>query len=213
MASGRQAPDRRRRQKKVTKYRRPFQLNIGMVVFGIIFLYMLVCVYAHFTSTHISPYEVREGSIVVDNTCTGLILRDEEIVYAEDSGYVSYYVRAGQKVSGSSNVYSLDGTGQVINNLTEAYAENGILDSESLARLKSSMEAYESDITPMTFGNVYDFRDRMETSVLSMVNEILLEQANEAGEGEQGNFNFVKASKPGIIMPAPQTNSSGSPRS
>ena len=200
MATRQRKPQGKRRPKKIIKYRRPLQLNIGMVVFGIIFLYMLVCIYAHFTSTHISPYEVREGSIVVDNTCRGLILRDEEIVYSNDSGYISYYVRAGQKVSGSSNVYSLDGTGQVIDTLTEAYAQNGILDSESLQRLRTSMEAYGSDITPTEFNKVYDFRDRMEVSVISMVNEVLLEQANAAGEGAQGNFNFVKAAKPGIIQ-------------
>lgn len=200
MAARRQSPGRRKRPKKTVKYHRPFQLNIGMVVFGIIFLYMLVCVYAQMTSTHISPYEVREGSIVVDNTCTGLALRQEEIIYSTNSGYISYYVRAGQKVSGSSNVYSLDETGQVIDSMTEAYAESGILDSDSLSRLKTNMEAYESDITAMNFDSVYSFRERMESSVMSMVNEILLSKASEAQDEQQGNFNFVKAAKPGIIQ-------------
>lgn len=195
----RQNIENRRRARKVTKYRRPLQINTGMVVFGIIFVYMLVCVYAHITSTHISPYEVRAGSIVVDNTCKGLILRREEIISAENSGYINYYIRPGEKVSGSSNVYTLDETGQVMTTLAENL-DGSILDSETLGRLKSSMEAYNSEITPMTFDNVYNFKAKMENAVLSMVNEKLMSEVNELeGSESAGMFNFVKAKTPGII--------------
>ncbi len=189
-----------KRRQNVTKYRRPFHINIGMVIFGIIFLYMLISIYGHFTSSHISPYEVREGSIVVDNTCQGLILREEEVIYADNSGYINYYVRSGEKVSGSSNVYTLDETGQVINSLTENYLDGSLLDSAGLAQLKTSMEAYEADITPMSFDGVYAFKMRMENSILSLINERLFSQASEMeSEDSAGMFNFVKARIPGII--------------
>ena len=52
--------DSRKKNKKIIKYRRP--LNIGVVFFGFIAVYLIVCVYMFFTSTHISGYEVIAGS-------------------------------------------------------------------------------------------------------------------------------------------------------
>ena len=131
-----------------------------MLIFSLIFLCMLYYVYAYFSSTRISPYEVQAGSIVVDNTCEGLALRQEDIVYADGSGYISYYARAGERVAGSSNVYTLDETGQVINTLT-ASLDGEALDADSLNSLKTSMEAYESSISMTSFRQVYDFKSLM----------------------------------------------------
>ena len=60
-----------------------------------------------FTGDTISIYEVREGSIVRDNSYTGLILRQETAVTAEDSGYISYYQNEDSKVKAGTNIYAL----------------------------------------------------------------------------------------------------------
>ena len=189
---------RRRRSRKVAKYRRPLPVKTGMLIFGLIFLCMLYYVYAYFSSTRISPYEVQAGSIVVDNTCEGLALRQEDIVYADGSGYISYYARAGERVAGSSNVYTLDETGQVINTLT-ASLDGEALDADSLNSLKTSMEAYESSISRTSFSQVYDFKSRMENQILSVMNDRLIAQADALEEETGGTFNFVKATEAGII--------------
>lgn len=189
---------RRPRPRKVAKYRRPLPVKTGMLIFSLIFLCMLYYVYAYFSSTRISPYEVQAGSIVVDNTCEGLALRQEDIVYADGSGYISYYARAGERVAGSSNVYTLDETGQVINTLT-ASLDGEALDADSLNSLKTSMEAYESSISRTSFSQVYDFKSRMENQILSVMNDRLIAQANALEEETGGTFNFVKATEAGII--------------
>lgn len=189
---------RRSRPRKVAKYRRPLPVKTGMLIFSLIFLCMLYYVYAYFSSTRISPYEVQAGSIVVDNTCEGLALRQEDIVYADGSGYISYYARAGERVAGSSNVYTLDETGQVINTLT-ASLDGEALDADSLNSLKTSMEAYESSISRTSFSQVYDFKSRMENQILSVMNDRLIAQADALEEEAGGTFNFVKATEAGII--------------
>ena len=189
---------RRPRPRKVAKYRRPLPVKTGILIFSLIFLCMLYYVYAYFSSTRISPYEVQAGSIVVDNTCEGLALRQEDIVYADGSGYISYYARAGERVAGSSNVYTLDETGQVINTLT-ASLDGEALDADSLNSLKTSMEAYESSISRTSFSQVYDFKSRMENQILSVMNDRLIAQADALEEETGGTFNFVKATEAGII--------------
>ena len=39
-------------------------MNIGLAIFGIIFIYLVVTILLYLTGTHVSAYEVREGSIL-----------------------------------------------------------------------------------------------------------------------------------------------------
>ena len=82
-------------------------MNIGVVIFGIIFVYLAVTVLMYLTENHISAYEVREGSILRDNAYTGFILRDEVVVPAEADGYVNYYAHGGSKAGAKTEVYTL----------------------------------------------------------------------------------------------------------
>ena len=73
----------------IKKYKNRRQINLGIFLFAIVFIYLIVTVILYFTGDTISVYEVREGSIVRDNSYTGLILRQETAVTAEGSGYGS----------------------------------------------------------------------------------------------------------------------------
>ena len=64
----------KKKNKKVIRYRRPLNINVGMIIFGIIFLYMLFNIFAYFRKDHVQFYEVMEGGIVNNKQYTGLIL-------------------------------------------------------------------------------------------------------------------------------------------
>ena len=66
--------------KKVVKYRKPFNINIGVIIFIIIFIYLVFNVFTYITTTHTSVYEVEQGTMAENNVYRGLILRDETIV-------------------------------------------------------------------------------------------------------------------------------------
>ena len=53
----------RKSKNKIVKYRRfpLLHMNIGTVLFGIIFLYMVICLVLYLTSSHVTAYEVTEG--------------------------------------------------------------------------------------------------------------------------------------------------------
>ena len=93
---GRSAP---KKVTKIRKYRKPLNLNIGMLIFGVIFFYVVVCVILYFQTSHIVRYEVKEGSLATDTVYTGVALRDETVVCAETAGYVNYYAREGERVA------------------------------------------------------------------------------------------------------------------
>ena len=62
----------------IKKYRKKREINLGIILFSIVFIYLIVTVLLYFTGDNISAYEVREGSIVRDDSYTGLILREKE---------------------------------------------------------------------------------------------------------------------------------------
>ena len=145
----------RRKKNKIIKYRRP--INIGVVFFGFLAVYLIVCVYLFFTSTHISGYEVIAGNLATDYHYTGIALRTEEIYHSEKPGYISYYAREGEKVAVASTVYTVDESGK----MTQALKENAkglSLNEEDYGQIRSEISAYMSNASDMNFGEVYDFK-------------------------------------------------------
>ena len=77
------------RNNNVVKYRKPLNLNIGVVIFIVIFIYILICVFMYFTQKHIESFQVKEGSLSSNNIFEGIALREEEIVTAQSAGYIN----------------------------------------------------------------------------------------------------------------------------
>ncbi len=85
----------------------PFKLNIGFVIFGIIFIYLTITVIVNLLKPSISVVRVESGRIVDSSHYTGVCLREEEVVNASGNGYINYYVGEGDKVAVDGNVYLL----------------------------------------------------------------------------------------------------------
>lgn len=96
--------------RKIKKYRKPLNLNIGMLIFGAIFIYVIICVILYFQTDHIVRYEVTEGSLATNNIYRGVSIRTEEVVSTDTAGYVNFYAREGERVAKGDTVYIVDET-------------------------------------------------------------------------------------------------------
>ena len=76
-------------------------LNIGTIMFGILFIYMAFSAILYFTTTHIESYQVTSGPLSRNETYTGLAIREESLCKADSSGYITYYAREGSKINAS----------------------------------------------------------------------------------------------------------------
>ena len=83
------------------------QLNIGIVIFGIIIVYLLATIIMYLTAPKITVYEVRQGSILKDNAYTGLALREETVVYGDSPGFVNFYAEDNSKGKVGTKIYTL----------------------------------------------------------------------------------------------------------
>ena len=117
----------------IRKYRKPLNLNIGMLIFAVIFVYVTVCVILYFQTGHIVRYEVKKGSLATNNIYRGVVLRDETVVNTASAGYVNYYANEGERVAANDLVYIVDETGRLSEELGNAsLGENALSDKELL---------------------------------------------------------------------------------
>lgn len=159
-------PELKKKDKKsvnIKKYKARRELNLGIFLFAIVFIYLVVNIILFFTNTRVSVYEVREGSIVKDNSYTGLIIREETAIPADDDGYISYYQNENSKVRNGMNIYALspeklNTQGEQTEDSDKAYL-NPEAQSNIVLRSQNFIENYNSN----DFSSVYTFKNEVNT--------------------------------------------------
>lgn len=187
---------------KITKYRRPLNINIGMIIFAVIFVYIIICVFMYFTSKHVVWYEVQAGSLSTNNTYEAIAIRDETIVNATDNGYVNYFAREGARVAVGDLVYTIDESGKLNDYLGTSSTGENSLSQAHLAELKSDIVGFANSFDRRrNFNSVYDFKYEMEGNVLKLSNYNILESIESIQASDlAGLIKQCTAALPGIII-------------
>ncbi len=197
-----------KKPQKVVRYPRSSQrglrafirnINIGKLIFLVIFIYMLFSVYTYWSREKIQPYEVTEGAIVNDRNYTGIILRKETTQYLDTSGYVNYYVREGRRVAVGTSICSVDETGSLAQKLEEMGQGQSVLSDSDLSEIKKSLTSYSLAYNDNRFGNVYDVEYSLESLIMEYSNFGAMSQGEDLAEKLGGNFKQLKAPVSGIV--------------
>ena len=154
----------RNSNKKIAKYRRYSMINIGTILFGVIFIYMIICIFLYVTAKHVTSYEVTAGSIFGNYRYQALSLKSEEIISSTQSGKVTYYAREGAKASSGMTICSLN-EGNYDSSFDQEIIE---LSSDDVSKLKSAISSFTLNFDDSTYQNVYNFKADMESTVLQM---------------------------------------------
>ncbi len=190
-----------KRQKKIVKFpnrlQRIFQ-DSGLILFTIIAVYMIICLVQYWSKPHISIYEVKHGSISKDYSYNGLILRTEQLIPADRSGYVTYYAREGEKVGSKTTVCAVDETGQLTQMIEEATADHALLTADDILTFKEDVQAYQSAYDKMDFKKLYSFKQNLESSMMELVHLKLLDTAAQS-VGESSLVNIYKSAYDGVL--------------
>ena len=186
--------------RKIAKYRRPLNLNIGMLIFAAIFVYVIVCVFMYFRTDHIVGYSVVEGSLSSNSIFRGIALRTEDVVTGNDAGYVNYFAREGERVASGDLVYTIDETGRLTDYIqTSESGENSLSDAD-LSELKTEITAFTNRFDRTEFSDVYNFKYNVEGTVFKLSNYNILENVNNLNDVSGNSFiNLRYAPESGIV--------------
>jgi len=168
-----------------------------IVVFVILAVILCSNMVPYFFKPHIKVYEVNEGSIATDYTYRGFIIRNEQVVTAEQSGYITYYARDLEKAGAQTMVYSIDETGQISEMLSDDSIAATALTHEQLMDLNKDVTAFYSNYSNMNYGEAYRFKQNIEVTTLQLIQQTLIDNSIQ----NNGNtaFHVCKSPIDGII--------------
>lgn len=125
-------------------------LNIGTIIFGILFIYIFATLILYVTRRHVETYQVISGPLSGNDTYTALISRDETVVQSSTDGYVNYFINGSQRVSNSDLICVVSDSKDI--------ASNAVLDNADSSKLReltaNSARSFDSE----KFDEVYDLQ-------------------------------------------------------
>lgn len=182
----------------IRDYRRgPLHLNIGMIIFGILFIYMVVSLILYMNNKHIVGYEVTRGSLSVPNVYQGIAIRDETTVSCNGTGYINFFAKEGEHVACGDLVYSLDSSGKIAEMIT-SQEEETLLSDQDLAEIRNQAIVFQKSFSKMNFEKVYRFKNQLEGTALKLSNYNMLNNLSQAGTTDAVAFSY--APKSGVVV-------------
>lgn len=159
-----------KRKSNVTKIKKRRTINVGHIVFLIIFIYIAINFYLYLTKDHLTVYKVREGQVAQDNTYNGLILRREEVYNTNQDGYIYYYNKDGDRIPKNSAVYTIT-QNENSTSLVNSEFNTASLDEDGIAKVNKEIGNFHNDYSNSNFSTVYDFKHNLNNLALDIINE------------------------------------------
>jgi hypothetical protein len=178
-----------------------FRINIGTIFFSIIFIYIIIRIIISIPKEKLAIYEVQNSYIDTNINTTALIVRSETLVNAESSGYVSYYVRDGEKIGKDKTIYTIDETGSVYEKLKDTDSDSLTMSDEGLKEVRTRISNFENYFDYSDFSDVYNFRYDIENAVLELTNEALIEELTslDSDSTNTSTYKKVATKEAGIV--------------
>lgn len=192
--------DRNHNSEKIRKYRKPLNLNIGMIIFGVVFIYVVICVILYFQTSHIVRYEVQEGSLVTNNIYQGVVVREEMLIPTSAAGYVNFYAREGERVAKNDLVYVVDETGRLSESLESMALGENTLTNKELMEFRNEITGFIHGFDVKNYENTYEFKYSLQNTLMKLANSNMLSSIGSlGGEGGANIVNYAYAPSTGIV--------------
>lgn len=182
----------------IIKYNR-FHLNIGIVIFVFIIIYVLFSVLTYWKTKPVSEYEVTQGTITTNHIYKGLVIRNESIVLSPAEGNINFYNVNGTKAGVNDVICSIDKDGHISKQI-EAQKDKDVLNDYSINTISAEIDniIHQYDLT--YFQTVSTGKEELESKIDQSVNNSVFQSLDNNLLSSQGNsFVQVKPKEPGII--------------
>lgn len=182
----------------IIRVKKKRDINIGIIVFLVILVYIISYVYNFLTKNEIPLYEVQPGEIYITSQCDGMILREEELVYTDIAGYLNYYFGEGSRVAKNSTIYSIDSNRDMYDLLSGSNTElklsgNDLTDLKEMLQKTMIYADKEKSISQKKEIILTEYQRLIDTMLLKELNQIV------TSTGIISNFHVVSSDKSGII--------------
>lgn len=177
------------------------RINLGTVIFVVIFIYVIICVVISSRSSNITGYQVKTGTLSENRIYNGIALRKEIIVTSPNSGYVSYFIREGERVAYNNLVYCIDETGKLSDLYGKDPTEDNSLTKDELQGLRQEIKLFSKNFNETVFTDAHFFESRMDTELAQIENRMLIDDIAAINKNHSNDIiDYCRANAPGIAL-------------
>ena len=183
----------------VVSMRRRKMPGISLFLCLLMILYLALLAWNYFTKKHVSIYEVNTSEISDDAPIFAYVLRNEEIVYLPESGYINYYIPEGSRVGKSDVVYTLDDNDKLRTMISSIRSETP--GTTAVSTIREEIETFHNSFSMSDYTQVKDFHFSVNNTILEQARGSLFKDLKKyiKTSGEDQSFRKYKASKSGVI--------------
>lgn len=162
---------------------RDIKINAATCIIAAVMLYAIICVLIASGKEPITIYKVNKSNVSNNITLDGLAIRDEKLISTSKSGYICYYIRDGEKIKKNSTVCTVDETGQIYDVISDSEEYDNLFTSEDYQDIRSLISLYKLSYNDDSFYNAYNFENNVNSKVLELNNEIIMQQVSGTDSG------------------------------
>lgn len=182
------------------RYKTKRELNIGLFLFAILFVYMAATLIAYFINTPVTVYEVREGSIVRDTSFMGLVIRREETVDAEESGYINYFHPDNSKVRNGSEMYVISQSPLTLESNGDDEDDDRSISSEVQASIVLQFQKFSENYRSSDFSSVYSLKEEANLTLQNTAHKTKTAQLASVLASDGQNANVYRSHTDGVVL-------------
>ncbi len=149
-------------------------IDIGMVIFFIILIYIFASIILYVTSDKTEVYEVRMGTLSENATYRGIALREETIVNSRFTGHINYYNKETDHVPVGGLVYSVDESGEIADYADANMKAGDYFTEKDLETFRKQTIRFIENFNPDRFYAVYDYKSASSSQAQKISNRAIL---------------------------------------
>ena len=159
---------------RYSRIRQLMHIDIGMVIFFIILVYIFSSIVMYVTSRKTEVYEVRMGTLSENITYRGIALRQETIVKSRYSGRVNFYNMETDHVPVGGLAYSVDESGEIADYADANMQAGDYFTDSDLETFRSQTIRFAEEFDPARFYAVYDYKSASSSQAQKISNRAIL---------------------------------------
>lgn len=182
----------------IKKYKTKREMNIGIVVFAVIFIYLLVTIVMFAFRKKISVYEVREGSILRDNSYTGLAIRREAVIPSDKTGYIHYFHNNLTKIKVGIPAYAITDNKVTYGKRKESEIEK--LSSDEQKKIVNRIQNFNEAFHSQKFSDVYVLKNDITNALSKSSNETKMSKVDSLLKAAGKQTQVFSSSQDGVVL-------------
>lgn len=172
-------------------------IDIGMVIFFIILIYIFASIILYVTSDKTEVYEVRMGTLSENATYRGIALREETVINSRYTGHINYYNKETDHVPVGGLVYSVDESGEIADYADANMKAGDYFTDTDLETFRRQTINFVENFNPDRFYAIYDYKSASSSQAQKISNRAILTGIKNL---DSTTIHTVSAAKNGAIV-------------